>query len=65
MKILVDYDKATGSITFEDNYELHGGMIGQDYKEASASGNIDTLVKLKNAGFTVDEIVELNRKELL
>ena len=64
MKIIVDYDKETGNVVFEDGFLFAIGNYNVDYKEAS-SGDVDKLVKLKNAGFTVDEIIELSRKELL
>ena len=37
------------------------GLEDHEAKESS----VDTLVKLKNAGFSTDDIVELRRKELI
>ena len=67
MKILVDYDPQNGEILFESGLSWGGPVseIVTEYKESGDTDKLVKLVKLKNAGFTVDEIIELSRKELL
>ncbi len=62
-KITLTYDESTGTVT-----DGRGIYIGMDKTIVSVEGSmveVDVLVKLKNAGFTTDEIIELHRKELL
>lgn len=66
-KIVLNFDDATGFI-----YDATDMYIGTnltlkpfDAIDAKSSVPIDDLVKLRNAGFTTDEIIELKRKEIL
>lgn len=66
-KIVLEYDDSTGFV-----YDSTGLYIGTnlslkpfDATDEKASVPIDDLVKLRNAGFTTDEIIELKRKDLL
>ena len=68
MKIVVEYDPIAGTLTNPSNQAYLGMFLNLDYEEATGAAKgpaIETLVKLKNAGFTADEIVELKRKELI
>jgi hypothetical protein len=68
VKIVVDYDEVTGDIKLQSGFFLcsfAGLSITDADKAKDSNDSIGNLVKLKNAGFTVDDIVELNRKELI
>jgi hypothetical protein len=64
-KVMLDWDSNSGMI-----YDAAGTYIGcvislkpfEDEKKGTA---IDDLVKLHNAGFTTEDIIELKRKELI
>lgn len=60
-KIIVNYEETNGTITNHD-----GTIIGswlnlncKDFEEEKKSNGIDDLIKLKNAGFEVDEILKI------
>ncbi len=62
-KITLNFDPATGSVT-----DAKGMYIGMNLTLTPVEGGtveVDVLVKLKNAGFTAEEIIEMKRKELL
>jgi hypothetical protein len=60
-KISLNFDPATGQVT-----DAKGMYIGMNMSLTPVdSVDVEVLVKLKNAGFTADEIIELKRKELI
>ncbi len=66
--VILKYDTETGNIT--DANDMYCGcnlslkaLRAPDAEQTSTP--IEDLVKLRNAGFTTDEIVELKRKELI
>ena len=67
MKVIAEYNSETGMIADMHGAEFFiGPLIEFIYaSDSTKSNNIENLVKLKNAGFTTDEIVELSRKELI
>lgn len=62
-RILVDYDEATGMIYDITNKGYMGTItasyIIDAYKEKQASRNTAEVIALKEAGFTLDEILRL------
>jgi len=66
-KIVLSYETETGFIYDANNLYLGSNMqlVPLDNLEAARGVPIDDLVKLRNAGFSTDEIIELKRKELL
>lgn len=66
-KIVLEYETETGFIYDSVNMYVGSNMALKPFEESKSSTGvpIDDLVKLKNAGFTTDEIIELKRKELL
>jgi len=58
VKILVEYDKDTGEVTMPDGYKLIA-VMGMDYQSANDSKSVDVgdLVKLKDGGYSTDEII--------
>jgi len=66
VKVIAEYNSETGMIA-----DMHGAdfFVGLSIEFIDAPDSqkldIENLVKLKNAGFTTDEIVELSRKELI
>lgn len=66
-KIVLNFDDTTGMVY--DANEIYIGcnltLKSFDATDAKSGVPIDDLVKLRNAGFTNDEIIELKRKELL
>jgi len=61
-KICLNFDQTTGQVT-----DAKGLYTGMNTLLTPVDGGVDVevLVKLKNAGFTADEIIELKRKELI
>ncbi len=64
-QILLELDTTDGSVV-DANGALLTYWAGSPLVSFDAdTKDVETLVKLKNAGFTADEIVELSRKELI
>lgn len=68
MKIQLNYDPSVGHII--DNKGLviatYLGLSDHEVKDSDTTNkSVKTLVKLKDAGFTVDEIIALNNKGVL
>lgn len=66
-KIVLNYDDTNGMV-----YDANEAYIGCNLSlkpfqvtDVKSGVPIDDLVKLRNAGFTTDEIIELIRKDLL
>lgn len=67
MFIQLEYDKATGQITDPNTnctISTWMGLEGSEVKEQKTS-DVSELVKLKDAGFTADEIMQMKREELV
>jgi hypothetical protein len=66
-KIVLNYDD-TNHMVYDAN-DMYVGSLATiepfEMTEAKQGVNIDDLVKLRNAGFTTEEIIELKRKDLL
>ena len=62
--ITLNFDPATGQIT-----DANGTFIGTNSfavpVEPETGVSIDEICKLRNAGFTAEEIIELYRKEVI
>lgn len=61
-KVVLNYVPETGDLTDD------AGMFIANYMNLNASEggvSIEALCKLKNAGFSAEEITELKRKEVL
>ena len=58
------YDELSGEIT-DGNGGFVTTMLGFTGIEIKESGGVDDLCKLKNAGFTAEEMIDLKRKELI
>lgn len=63
-KVVMNYNSDTGDLTDKNGLFIISLQNLQAEKYEDQAG-IDELVKLKNAGFTTDEIIELRRKELI
>ena len=69
MKVLLDYEPASGQLSNCGVYIAT--FIGlNEYKESEPpadveSNNIDSMVKLKNSGFTAKEVIEISKAGLL
>lgn len=66
-KIILEYEDTNGFV-----YDANGLYIGSNLQlkpfevtDEKSGVPIDDLVKLRNAGFTTEEIIELKRKDLL
>jgi len=65
-RIIVSYNPATGDIDGPNNYHISNMMLPSDAIEEESTGvGVDEIVKLKNAGFSAEEIIELKRKEVI
>ena len=66
MKILLNYDKVNGAISTNDGLIIFNYIGLENHEHDGDNGKyIESLVTLKNAGFEVNEIIELNRKGLV
>lgn len=68
MKIQLNYNPATGQITDNNSVMLFSwpGLDDHAVNESEAKAtDIDELIKLKNAGFDTDDLVELRKKEII
>jgi hypothetical protein len=65
--IVLKWDAETGAVwDARDRYAGNSlNLVSVGEAEASTRTPIEGLVKLRNAGFTTDEIIELKRKELI
>lgn len=61
--ICLNYDPSTGNV--EDGNGVYIGCQLNIKSVKSAGPAIDDIVKLKDAGFTAEEIIELKRKEVI
>lgn len=64
MKILVDYDPFSGNINSEDGNYL-GCQLGLEKHEAKTDSKMQSLIELKKAGFSTDEIIQLDQRGLI
>lgn len=66
-KIVLELETETGFIYDSAGMYVGSSMTMKPFEESKFSTGvpIDDLVKLRNAGFSTDEIIELKRKELL
>ena len=66
MKVLLEYDEKTGNMSQNGIYiGAWVGLVEQKEPEDSKSSNIDSMVKLKNSGFTAKEVIEISKAGLL
>lgn len=70
INLVVSYDQQSGMIYDRSDFcfATFVGLEGQCdvASESVVSGTgVEELIKLRNAGYTTDEIIELRRKELI
>lgn len=68
MKIILEYTPSTGNITTKDDVYIgcYAGLEHLKLEEKSSTDvDVNQLVKLKDAGFSVDEMVALKDRGLL
>lgn len=67
MKIALNYDVNTGQITDDSGIIIisYMGLQNNEIKESKVSTNVTDLVKLKDAGFTAEEIISLSSREII
>jgi len=63
--ITLNYDEVTGNVTDRAGTYIGCASEVHDVLIETKASNIGDLIQLKEAGFTVDEILELRRKELI
>jgi hypothetical protein len=65
MKIQLDYDEVTGNVSCETGFIASFPHLSQyEVKQESAS-NVSDLVKLKDAGFSAEEIIFLSSRGII
>lgn len=65
MKVTIDYDSTTGAMT-DKRGTLVGTWVGlEHFGDAEKKDIVRDLIKLKEAGFTADEIVAMKEGGLL
>jgi hypothetical protein len=62
-KILLDWDSDTGMIYDASDMYIGCSLTVKPFDQGNAG--IDALIKLHNAGFSTEDIIELKRKELI
>lgn len=64
MKAIFDYDPVTGMIIDKQNVCVgtYAGAIPFD--EEKQSSGVDDIIKLKNAGFTAEDIIAIKKVNL-
>lgn len=65
MKIALNYDPQTGMITDDVGTILFTYVGLENHAVEDNQNDVETLVKLKNAGFETEDMVELRRKGLI
>lgn len=69
MKIQVEYDPATGQMSDPTNGALLTSWTGLSHLEVkeqeAKESNVADLAKLKSAGFTAEEIMQMKREGLV
>lgn len=63
-KVLLDYDPELKYIQLPDGSQHYTTANLAEFKHEN-NQVVEKLVKLKNAGFSTDDIIELKRKELI
>jgi len=62
MKAIFEYDSVTGQITDKNGLSTYMlGMAPFESEKESSENSISDIIKLKNAGFTTDEIVQMKK----
>jgi hypothetical protein len=64
-KIVLSWDDSTGMVYDAKEMYVGTNLTLTPFEQPAAGVAIDDLVKLRDAGFTTEEIIELKRKELL
>lgn len=64
-KIVLSWDDSTGMVYDAKDMYVGTNLTLTPFADKTEGAAIDDLVKLRNAGFTTDEIIELKRKELI
>lgn len=63
-KVTLEYDDASGQIT-DASGAIIGNWMGLDSFSSAGRIKIDTLVKLKEAGYTAEEIISMDKREMI
>ena len=62
MKAIFEYDSVTGQITDKNGLNTYMlGMVPFKNEKESSENSISDIIKLKNAGFTADEIMQMKK----
>ena len=64
-KVLLNYNEATGQMSTDSGMLVGAPWLGLDVYEGADKPKVDDIVKLKEAGFTAEEIVMMVKKEVL
>lgn len=64
-KIVLSWDDNTGMVYDAKEMYIGTNLSIQPFDDKPEGVAIDDLVKLRNAGFSTEEIIELKRKDLL
>jgi hypothetical protein len=64
-QIILEWDTETGFLYDSKNLYIGSNLTIVPFEPDTKSTSIEDLVKLRNAGFATDEIIELKRKELI
>lgn len=66
-KIILEYEDTNGFVYDADQIYIGSNLTLKPFEitDEKSGVAIDDLVKLRNAGFSTEEIIELKRKDLL
>lgn len=64
-KVLLNYDIQTGTLTSEKG-AIVGTWTGLPvYEKPKENSKVEDMIKLKNSGFTAEEVIEMGKVGLL
>ena len=65
MKVILEYDPATGNIMDKDGLAIHCFPC-LNYEEVPEKNTaVADLIKLKNSGFTAEEVIAIKKADLI
>ena len=64
MKVLLEYDPVSGVIKDKSNCAVGtwAGLVS--FEQESTSTSVDDMIKLKNSGFTAEEVIAIKKANL-
>jgi len=64
-KVLLNYDVQTGTLTNESGMTVGTWAGLPTHKELKGNSKVEDMIKLKNSGFTAEEVIEMGKAGLI